>query len=302
MEHVSIADEVGCQFVCLFGAGALPDLPFEPLPPAMVPELRARLDRRSHGQQRRVLSADRRRRRRVLSPCRRARRADRRPPPRHGHRRHVRNRGPPRTWRGCATWRRYRMDVGLEVHALYPGVTSLESSGSAQPPGGRRTPGSRRSAASVAAAAPRTTSPRSRELSGYAQICDGPDPAVTSDYIEEVFERMVQARACSRWPRFSTRCPPRRPSTSRCRRCRRRERRRRPGAGTAGGNGARVLLDRPSPPAEPRASGRFGRRLHGRCGGRRRVGGKLNRPPTSLFMPFVIRSPKNGATPSGCAI
>ena len=191
VELVSIADEVGCQFVCLFVQAPLPDLPFEPLPPAMVPELRARLDATGVtvsnveffpltedvdvesyrpavelGAQ-----IDGRRLVTVIDDTFEPRAAE-------------------NLARLCDLAAEYRMDVGLEFMPLTPGCTSLESAVRLIHLAGAANAGFAADPLHLirSGGSPDDLAAQPAELFGYAQICDGPDLAVTSDYIEEVFE------------------------------------------------------------------------------------------------------------------
>jgi sugar phosphate isomerase/epimerase len=193
-ELVSMAHEVGCQFVCVFVNVPLPDLPFGPVTPGMAPELLARLDATGVtvnnveffpltedvdvdsfrpavelgaqiGGQRLVT---------IVEDV-------------------VESRAVENLARLADLAAEYGMKVGLEFMPVTPGCTSIHSAARLIRLAGRSNAGfavdclhlvrSGGSAADVAAIP--------EELFGYAQICDGLDLEVRSDYLPEVFERTV---------------------------------------------------------------------------------------------------------------
>ena len=193
-ELVSMAHEVGCQFVCVFVNVPLPDLPFGPVAHEMAPELLTRLDATGVtvsnveffpltedvdvdswrpavelgaqvGGQRLVT---------IVEDT-------------------VESRAVENLARLADLAAEYDMKVGLEFMPVTPGCTSIHAAARLIRLAGKPNAGfavdclhlvrSGGSAEDVAAIP--------EELFGYAQICDGLDLAVRSDYMAEVFERTV---------------------------------------------------------------------------------------------------------------
>jgi sugar phosphate isomerase/epimerase len=193
-ELVSMAHELGCQFVCVFVNVPLPDLPFGPVDPDMAPALLARLDATGVtvsnveffpltedvdvgswrpavelgaqiGGQRLVT---------IVEDTVESRAAE--------------------NLAGLADLAaEYGMKVGLEFMPITPGCTSIHAAAKLIRLAGRPNVGFAvdclhlvRSGASAEDVAGMPA-----ELFGYAQICDGLDLDVRGDYMPEVFERTV---------------------------------------------------------------------------------------------------------------
>jgi sugar phosphate isomerase/epimerase len=194
VELVSIADTVGCQHVCVFAYLPVPNLPFQTVTPEIVPELLSliahtgvtvtniesfplseeidvesfcpALDLGARIGAKRVVT--------IVFDTVQARAAE-------------------KVARLCDLAAERDMDVGLSVEGLTPGCASLETGRDLLRLADRpnlglgldclhlvRTGTTMDEVAALPA-----------EAFAYAQLCDGGDLAVRSDYLPEVFERMV---------------------------------------------------------------------------------------------------------------
>jgi sugar phosphate isomerase/epimerase len=193
-ELVSIADEVGCEFVCVFVHVPFPNLPFGPVTPELAPELRARTDATGVA----VTNVEFF----VLTP--EVEIESFRPAVELGAEigggRLVtlvhdtdRARATDSLARLCALAAEHGLEVGIEFMPRAPGCPTIEAASELV----RRV-----DAANLGFAVdplhlvrsggtPADVAAQPAELFAYAQICDGLDFAVGPDYREEVFERAL---------------------------------------------------------------------------------------------------------------
>jgi sugar phosphate isomerase/epimerase len=193
-ELVEIAYEVGCQHVCLFGHVALPDLPFEVVTSASVPEVRARMvatgvtvtnieffmlteDVDLEAFRPAVEVAAELEAQRLVTI--------------------VFDTEVERAAENLARMGDLAADhglvVGLGVEGMTPGCASLETGVELL-----RLAGRPNIALGVdclhlvrTATTPEDVAALPAELFGYAQICDGADLRVSSDYLDDIFDRLI---------------------------------------------------------------------------------------------------------------
>jgi sugar phosphate isomerase/epimerase len=194
VELVPIAHEVGCQYVCVFVAVPIPDLPFQAMTPDMVPELQARMDATGIT----VENIE-------FFPLTEDVDVDSYRPAVElgaevGGRRlvaivddTVESRAAESLARLCDLAAEYGMQVGIEFMGLTPGCPNLETGINLIRLAGK--PNARLAFDPLhlvrSGGTPEDVAALPAELFGYAQICDGGDLGVRSDYWTEVFERIV---------------------------------------------------------------------------------------------------------------
>jgi sugar phosphate isomerase/epimerase len=193
-ELVSIAHAVGCQHVCVFVHVPLPDLPFGPVTAEMVPEMLARMAASGvtvTNVEFFVLTEDV-----DVDSFRPAVELG----ARLGGRRlvtivedRVEARAAESLARLADLAAEYEMKVGLEFMPITPGCTSIDAAARLIRLAGTRNAGFAVDCLHLvrSGGTPEAVAGIPADLFGYAQICDGLDLGLRSDYMQEVFERTV---------------------------------------------------------------------------------------------------------------
>ncbi len=194
VELVSIADAVGCQHVCMFVYLPVPNLPFQAVTREMVPELRSRMAATGitpTNVETFPLSEDV-----DLDSFRAALDLG----AELGAQRlvtivfdTVQTRAAENLARLCELAAELDMQVGLSVEGLTPGCASLQTAVNLIRLAGKPNVGFGIDCLHMVriGATPEDLAALPAELFGYAQICDGPDLTIRSDYLPDVFERMA---------------------------------------------------------------------------------------------------------------
>jgi sugar phosphate isomerase/epimerase len=193
-ELVSIAQDVGCEQVCVFVLVPLPDLPFEPVTAAMVPELLARMDATGVT----VRNVE------FFPLTEDVDIASFRPALELGARLGaqrlvtiiedtVKARAGENLARLCDLAAEYDMKVGLEFMPITRGCTSIHEAANLVRLAGQPNLGFAVDCLHLvrSGGTPEDVAAVPTELFGYAQICDGRSVEVSADYMDEVFERTV---------------------------------------------------------------------------------------------------------------
>jgi sugar phosphate isomerase/epimerase len=193
-ELVSMAYEVGCQYVCAFVQLPPWDVPFEAVPPAMVHELLARMD--ATGVTLRNVE--------IFALTEDVDVGSFRPALELGAQLGaqgvnsimmdtVETRAAANFATLCELAAELDLNVSLEFSPLTPGCTSLESAAKLLRLIGKPNAGLAVDALHLVrgGGTPEDVAAQPAELFAHAQLCDGPDLAVGSDYLAEAFERLV---------------------------------------------------------------------------------------------------------------
>ncbi len=194
VELVSIAHEVGCQYVCVFTHVPEPDMPFGGITPEMVPEMQARMAATGVP----VMNIE-------IFPLTEDVDVDSFRPgielgAQLGGKRvitviydTVETRAAENLARLCDLASEYDMKVGLEFMTLTPGCTTIESAAEFIRLAGKANTGIAVDPLHLIRSGGTTDDVVAlpTELFGYAQICDGADLEPSSEYMTEVFERML---------------------------------------------------------------------------------------------------------------